>query len=710
MKKLLFILLLFCSYSYGQVNTTKIVKIPNATATFVDNIPAFIKIINQTDYKEYLVLRSLLGSKSISTCILGIDIIESGFGSYKYNNDSTGTTNGYVNLARFYSTLILKLNKGDTAAMLSPYATKSLVNTKLNKTDTTGLLGTKYDLTHYLRLTGGELTGTLYGTQFWFVAPINYATITSWTYNSDASSSYGTNAVGYAGANRKIFLAGIGGVSNGFTVDWTDATSKFLYTFHDGDISLGGNITAVSLMKNGGLGSQILLANGSVVDTSRFARISQIQSDWNQTNTGILDYIKNKPSVILNRFTTPSTPQANSYINISGTGIFGTNVQSPQFFSSATTGTQPFVTNSITLNYNLNADLLDGKDGSYYHNYDSLANKPTIPDITGKRNISDTTANSGTATVYQNSLKVNKSTTVNGHALSGNISVTTTDLSLDSLVNHKQWYSGWHPSTFAGYGLTGGTLTTPLIGTTLRMTGEVNYATADFFTYNGDATGAYGVSVISYPGANRKLFKVGFDTTDSGLNIDWIHSTSRFAYKFNQGDITVDGKFIKWGGTGSQILLANGSVVDTSHFSNGGISLTTTGTNGPATLISSVLNIPTKDTTSSGSYTPTLTNTYHVTTSSYSTAYYSRVGNMVHVMISGAITPSATGEVDLTFTLPIVTSNWTQGIVGIAQIMSTLPTCGNVSIDSESGNAFIFYKSAETYSATYVIQFDYSIN
>jgi hypothetical protein len=107
---------------------------------------------------------------------------------------------------------------------------------------------------------------------------------------------------------------------------------------------------------------------------------------------------------------------------------------------------------------------------------------------------------------------------------------------------NNAWYSGNHPTVFADYGLTGGILTTPLIGTEIRMTGEENYATADFFTYNGDGTGAYGVSVISYIGANRKLFKVGFDTgNDDGFMVDWDHSTARFKYKFNLGDILLNG-------------------------------------------------------------------------------------------------------------------------------------------------------------------------
>lgn len=46
---------------------------------------------------------------------------------------------------------------------------------------------------------------------------------------------------------------------------------------------------------------------------------------------------------------------------------------------NAAQGTAPLVVASTTKVTNLNADLLDGQDGSYYLNYNNLTNKPTIP-------------------------------------------------------------------------------------------------------------------------------------------------------------------------------------------------------------------------------------------------------------------------------------------------------------------------------------------
>lgn len=48
---------------------------------------------------------------------------------------------------------------------------------------------------------------------------------------------------------------------------------------------------------------------------------------------------------------------------------------------NAAQGTAPLVVASTTKVTNLNADLLDGQDGSYYLNYNNLTNKPSIPDV-----------------------------------------------------------------------------------------------------------------------------------------------------------------------------------------------------------------------------------------------------------------------------------------------------------------------------------------
>jgi hypothetical protein len=49
-----------------------------------------------------------------------------------------------------------------------------------------------------------------------------------------------------------------------------------------------------------------------------------------------------------------------------GAATFASSVTATNFISNVATGTQPYAATSITLNTNLNADLLDGQHGSYY--------------------------------------------------------------------------------------------------------------------------------------------------------------------------------------------------------------------------------------------------------------------------------------------------------------------------------------------------------
>ena len=160
------------------------------------------------------------------------------------------------------------------------------------------------------------------------------------------------------------------------------------------------------------------------------------------------------------------------------------------------------------------------------------------------------------------------------------------------------------------------------------------------------------------------------------------------------GNLTAVGaiKFNNLGGTGWRMVIAS---------SDGTLGATT---------------IPTIPTLASGVYTPTLYNLANLTTSSYSTAYYSRVGDIVHVMISGDLTPTASGNVDLNFTLPIASTNVTQTTVGVASINAnygygtTINVAGYVYFESEGGTIVMHYKSPDANAAGYVIQFDYSIN
>jgi hypothetical protein len=118
--------------------------------------------------------------------------------------------------------------------------------------------------------------------------------------------------------------------------------------------------------------------------------------------------------------------------------------------------------------------------------------------------------------------------------------------------------------------------------------------------------------------------------------------------------------------------------------------------------------------TNSGTYTPTLTNTTNISSSSLSQATYSRVGNIVHVNVAVSLTPTlSTTNTVLTISLPQTTATGTQSYVGNGTVfgnaVSNLFSSGLVSIASTTTATFTFQSMALT-SSNANIQFDYKIN
>ena len=153
--------------------------------------------------------------------------------------------------------------------------------------------------------------------------------------------------------------------------------------------------------------------------------------------------IPDSTKFILVKTVSSVTPQT-AYIHITGFGKFGSYIEGTQFLSTVSNGTSPLLINSTTKVANLNSDLLDGQEGSYYADYTNLSNKPTIPtqytdamarsaqytassSVTGLLTSTDWSTFNGK---QASGSYVTTSTTVNGHALSGNVTVTPTDLSL----------------------------------------------------------------------------------------------------------------------------------------------------------------------------------------------------------------------------------------------------------------------------------------
>jgi lysophospholipase L1-like esterase len=115
----------------------------------------------------------------------------------------------------------------------------------------------------------------------------------------------------------------------------------------------------------------------------------------------------------------------------------------------------------------------------------------------------------------------------------------------------------------------------------------------------------------------------------------------------------------------------------------------------------------------SGSYTPSLTNTTNITSSNLTQAYYTRVGNIVHVMISGTFAPTlaATATV-LTVSLPFTTSVTAQLYCGVGSIglnSGTIYTNGLVSVNSGTTATLNFISGATTTTANFSISFDITL-
>jgi hypothetical protein len=116
---------------------------------------------------------------------------------------------------------------------------------------------------------------------------------------------------------------------------------------------------------------------------------------------------------------------------------------------------------------------------------------------------------------------------------------------------------------------------------------------------------------------------------------------------------------------------------------------------------------------SSGTFTPTLTNTANITSSSLSKATYLQMGNVVHVMVSGTLIPTTAGtSTTLTLSLPVVTTNASQSYIGqITFANSGGPTTvgGIGTISATSGIAFQFQPTTNV-SGNFNISFDYTTN
>ena len=165
-----------------------------------------------------------------------------------------------------------------------------------------------------------------------------------------------------------------------------------------------------------------------------------------------------------------------------------------RFVSTQTTGTAPLTVTSTTLVSNLNADLLDGQEGSYYRNASNI-NAGTIDDAYLPATISsDITGNAATATTATTATTARVSTNGTNNAFKVPFANTTANTTGDyGLLQDSGGTFTYNPSTDT---LTVGNVTgTATTATTARVStnGTNNAFKVTFANTTGNTPGDYGL-------------------------------------------------------------------------------------------------------------------------------------------------------------------------------------------------------------------------
>ena len=114
---------------------------------------------------------------------------------------------------------------------------------------------------------------------------------------------------------------------------------------------------------------------------------------------------------------------------------------------------------------------------------------------------------------------------------------------------------------------------------------------------------------------------------------------------------------------------------------------------------------------SSGTYTPTFTNVANISSTSFSNAYYSKIGNIVTVTVGLNITPSAANtNTSLKIDLPFSRGNSNSYNVGVSALVDS-PNffSGVVQTSSDTTTATLYFYPTTTGTYTTVISFQYSL-
>lgn len=162
----------------------------------------------------------------------------------------------------------------------------------------------------------------------------------------------------------------------------------------------------------------VLSVNGQFGDVTVSIPSAQIQSDWNQANTGFLDYIKNKPIIPTN---TNQLTNGNGYITSSGAPVQSINGQTGVVSLTIPAAQVNSDWNSISgVSRVLNkpsfaAVALSGS-------YNDLSNTPTIPTV----NYPVTSVNTKTGAVVLSNIDIGAAATVHTHIIGDVIGLQST--------------------------------------------------------------------------------------------------------------------------------------------------------------------------------------------------------------------------------------------------------------------------------------------
>lgn len=176
----------------------------------------------------------------------------------------------------------------------------------------------------------------------------------------------------------------------------------------------------------------------------------------------------------------------------------------------------------------------------------------------------------------------------------------------------------------------------------------------------------------------------------------------------------VDGALkIKISNTSGEVNISNDL---TAANYTGGAALTGTPTAPTATAGTNTTQIATtafvQTQASGGNYTPTLTNTANITSSSLTNATYTRIGDIVTVNLGFSVDPTAANtNTVLTITLPIsrtVSTVLNSGSGAIFQSNTRLPANFQTSANTTQGVIYIYPSSTGTYAGS--VTFQYNIN